>query len=110
MSPIRPVSPDRYTLRPLVNVTTNPLATPTYALSAFDAKLVRWGSLNRLGESSFGCSAATTATCTPRVAETCLIVRFPPKPIPAVHGAVRGTVISLVRPALGQPAVFVVAA
>src|SRR5438128_12398757 len=106
MSLIRPVSPDRYAFKPLVNVTTNPFASPTYALRAFAARFVRSGSLRRLGDNSFGCSAATTAICTPWLAETCLTVRFAPKPTPAVHGAARGTVISLPRPADGHPPVF----
>src|SRR5207244_3424380 len=110
MSLINPVSPDRYAFKPLVNVTTNPLASPAYALMPFAARFVRSGSLNNVGDSSSGCAAGTAAICTPLLAETSLTVRFAPNPIPAVHGVVRGTVISLLRPADGHPGVFVVPA
>src|SRR5262252_3689858 len=101
MSEDKPVSPDKYTLRPFVNVTTKPLASPTYAPSPLLDRFVFSGSTRKALESSFVCSAVTAVTVTPCVADARRIVRLAPIPRPAVHGVVRGTVISLVKPLAG---------
>src|SRR6187549_2481365 len=98
ISEVRPVSPDKYTLRPLVKVTTNPLARPTYPPNPFEERSVFSGSAMNALDKSLGCCAVTAVICTPTIADMLRMVRLAPNPRPAVQGVARGTIVSLVNP------------
>src|SRR5437762_2582681 len=103
ISEVKPVSPDKYTFKPLVKVTTNPLARPTYPANPFEDSSVFSGSAMNVVDKSLGCCAVTAVICTPRIADMFRMVRLAPSPRPAVQAVARGTIVSLVNPEDGHP-------
>src|SRR5947207_10118962 len=100
ISAVRPVSPVRYTDRPLVNFRTNPFAGSRYADRPSLVSSVFSGSDTAAAAALLSWLAGTVAISTP---DPPIVTTLEPLiPRSATHGPGRGTVISL-KPKPGGP-------